>query len=428
MTIVKEARCSMNTCEEVFSGRIDTPYHHNGPFADERVRYLAHLLKRGWARATVIGTACKLAAFAARVDIHCEGGVTVAQIEAAAEDWMSRRKHYFRRDIGPRKARTKFVSDATNWLRFIGRLKEPECSPVPYADLLAEFCAFLEQERDLSSATIRKRRHDTLAFLVWFEQQHCPFNEITVRDVERFLGLPRSRPWSRVTIAGCVASLRSFFRYAGVQKWCAPNIAATIDAPRLYTLDALPTGPSWTQVRQLIAGIGKERPGDIRNRAIMMLLAVYGFRSGEVCRLRLDDLDWERELILVSRSKQYQKHQYPLVREVGEAILLYLRKARPQTDLRGVFLRLQPPFEPLTVAGLGTMVQLRLKSLNLKLPHYGPHALRHACASHLLAQGLTLKEIGDHLGHSDPRATRIYAKVDLEGLREVARFDLGGLL
>ncbi len=249
-----------------------------------------------------------------------------------------------------------------------------------------------------------------------------------VRDVERFLALPRSRPWSRVTIAGCVASLRSFFRYAGVRKWCAPNIAATINAPRLYTLDTLPAGPSWSQVRQLISGIGKERPSDIRNRAIIMLLAVYGFRSGEVCRLRLEDLDWERELVVVSRSKQYQKHQYPLVREVGEAILHYLRKARPQTDLREVFLRLQPPFEPLTVAGLGTMVQLRLKSLNLKLPHYGPHALRHACASHLLAQGLSLKEIGDHLGHSDPRATRIYAKVDLEGLREVARFDLGGLL
>lgn len=57
MTIVKEARYSMNTCEEEFSGRIDTPYHHSGPFADERARYLAHLLKRGWARATVIGTA-----------------------------------------------------------------------------------------------------------------------------------------------------------------------------------------------------------------------------------------------------------------------------------------------------------------------------------------------------------------------------------
>ena len=74
------------------------------------------------------------------------------------------------------------------------------------------------------------------------------------------------------------------------------------------------------------------------------------------------------------------------------------------------------------------MVQPLLRSLNVKLPHYGPHALRHACASHLLAAGLSLKAIGDHLGHGDPRSTRIYAKVDLEGLQEVARFDLGGLL
>jgi len=414
--------------QEGFSGGIDAPYHDDGPFAEERARYLAHLRERGWACETVIGTACKLAALAARVDIICEGGVTVAQIEAAADDWIKQRRHYFRRDIGPHKARTKFVSDATNWLRFLDRLREPECSPVPYADLVTEFTDFLDRERGLSPASIRKRRCDTHGFLAWFTQQHRPLSEVTVRDVERFLALPRSRPWSRVTVAGCVASLRSFFRYAGIRKWCAANLGEAIDAPRLYTLAGLPAGPSWTQVRQLIAGIGHEQPADIRNRAIITLLAVYGFRSGEVCRLRLEDLDWERELILLSRTKQRREHQYPLVREVGEAILLYLRKARPQTDRREVFLRLLPPFEPLTVGGLGTMVHWRLKPLDIKLPHYGPHALRHACASHLLAEGLSLKEIGDHLGHSDPRSTRIYAKVDLEGLREVARFDLGGLL
>jgi len=414
--------------QEVFSGRIDTPYHHDGPFAEERARYLSHLRERGWARETVIGTACKLAAFVAHVDISCESHVTVAQIEAAADDWMKQPVHHFRRHKGPHKARTKFVSDATNWLRFLGRLKEPECSPAPNADLLAEFEGFLDQERGLSPRTITTRHTHALAFLTWLEQQHRPLSEVTILDVERFLALPRSRPWSRVTVAGCVASLRSFFRYAGIRKWCAPNIGEAIDAPRLYTLTGLPVGPSWTQIRQLIASIGQEQPGDIRNRAIITLLAVYGFRSSEVCRLKLDDLDWEREIILVSRTKQRREHQYPLVREVGEAILLYLRKARPRTDRREVFLRLLPPYEPLTVGGLGTMVYFRLKSLNLTLPHYGPHALRHACASHLLAEGLSLKEIGDHLGHSDPRSTRIYAKVDLEGLREVARFDLGGLL
>jgi integrase/recombinase XerD len=419
----------MKQCvQDVFSGRMNTPYYLDSPFVDERARYLAQMLERGWARETVIGTAGRLVGLAKRVDITAAGGVTVAQIEAAADEWLKEPRLHFRQPMGPHKSRKRFVNVATSWLRFLGRLREPDCSPPPHADLVAEFTSFLDQERGQSPATINKRRGDVVSFLVWFDQQQRPLSEVSILDVERYLALPRSRPWSRVTVAGCVASLRSFFRYAGTRKWCAPNIGEAIDAPRLYTLAGLPAGPSWTQVRQLIAGIGQERHGDIRNRAILTLLAVYGFRSSEICRLKLEDLDWERELIHLSRTKQRREHQYPLVRQVGEVVLLYLRKARPQTKRREVFLRLRPPFEPLTAAGLGTMVHFRLKSLNLKLPHYGPHALRHACANHLLAEGLSLKEIGDHLGHSDPRSTRIYAKVDLEGLREVARFDLGGLL
>ena len=132
----------MNTCEEVFSGRIHTPYHYDSPFAEARGLYLANPLARGWARATVNGTACKLAAFAARVDINCEGGVTVAQIPAAADDWMKEPGHYFRSDNGPHRARIRLVNVAPDWLRFLDRLREPEGAPVAYADLLAEFCDF----------------------------------------------------------------------------------------------------------------------------------------------------------------------------------------------------------------------------------------------------------------------------------------------
>jgi site-specific recombinase XerD len=413
--------------QEVFSGRINTPYHHLSPFAEERARYLAHLLAQGWARSTVIGIACKLVAFANRVDITAEGGISPQQIAAAADDWMQKPRSYHQA-IGPHKSRTAFIYAATGWLQFLGRFCEPDPTPPPFAHLVADFTTFLDHERGLSASTIKIRRDHVLAFLAWFAQQQRPFSEVSVQDVEGFLAWPRPRPWSRVTVAGCVDSLRAFFRYGGNRQWCAPNLAAALDAPRLYTSEGLPAGPSWTDIRRLIASLGHRQPADLRDRAIICLLAVYGFRSGEVCRLLLDDLDWQRELIRLSRPKQHRQHQYPLVREVGEAILLYLRKARPATDHREVFLRLLPPFAPLTVAGLGTMVQLRLKSLGLKLPHYGPHALRHACASHLLAEGLSLKEIGDHLGHADPRSTRMYAKVDMEGLREVARFDLGGVL
>lgn len=73
------------------------------------------------------------------------------------------------------------------------------------------------------------------------------------------------------------------------------------------------------------------------------------------------------------------------------------------------------------------MASARMSLLGISAPHTGPHSLRHACATHLVTEGLSLKEIGDHLGHRSSLSTRIYAKVDLPGLREVAAFDLGGL-
>jgi integrase/recombinase XerD len=96
--------------------------------------------------------------------------------------------------------------------------------------------------------------------------------------------------------------------------------------------------------------------------------------------------------------------------------------------LREVFLSCRAPIRPLSRSAVWPIVAERLRRLGVTSPHHGPHAIRHACATHLLAQGLSLKEIGDHLGHQHPDTTRIYAKVELGGLRSVGDFDIGGLL
>ena len=198
--------------------------------------------------------------------------------------------------------------------------------------------------------------------------------------------------------------------------------------PRVFTHAGLPVGPSWDDVRRLLAAAERGRPVDIRDRAILMLLAVYGLRAGEVTALCLKDFDWEREILSVPHSKSQRPRTYPLCRPVGDAVLRYLREVRHRSDRREVFLTVVAPFRPLTTDGLAEIVRRRLHALGLTLPHYGPHVLRHACATHLLAQGLSLKEIGDHLGHRSPEATCIYAKVDLAALRTVADFSLEDLL
>jgi integrase len=171
-----------------------------------------------------------------------------------------------------------------------------------------------------------------------------------------------------------------------------------------------------------------DQPHSIRARAMLMLLAIYGLRAGEVNRLRLEDFDWEHEVFRVVSSKSGRVRTYPLTRSVGDAILRYLQEARPRSAHRELFLSLRAPLRPIKQSSLSDVVSKWLRSLHVSLPHYGPHALRHACATQLLAAGLSLKEIGDQLGHTNPESTRIYAKVDLPGLREVADFDMGGVL
>jgi len=133
-------------------------------------------------------------------------------------------------------------------------------------------------------------------------------------------------------------------------------------------------------------------------------------------------------LLFVTRIKGRQREPYPLSPTVGHAIIRYLREGRPPSSYREIFLTVEAPIQPLRGSSLWTMVAKRTLSLEPPVKRHGPHALRHAGASHLLAQGFSLKEIGDHLGHRLQKTTAVYAKVNLTGLREVANFSLGGLL
>jgi integrase len=201
-----------------------------------------------------------------------------------------------------------------------------------------------------------------------------------------------------------------------------------IQPPRLYTHERYPQGPPWAQVRELLDAANTQRPKDVRDRAMMLLMAIYGFRAGEVSNLRLEDIDWENGVIRPRRPKQRRVGTYPLTRTVGEAIIAYL-EIRPICRHREIFISMLQPYRPFAPRGsLASIVTTRQKALGQELSRYGPHGLRHACATHLLAEGFTLKQIGDHLGHTLTEATEVYAKVDVSGLMQVGDVDLRELI
>jgi integrase/recombinase XerD len=189
----------------------------------------------------------------------------------------------------------------------------------------------------------------------------------------------------------------------------------------------VPKGLRREHVVHLLASVQGDRPVDKRDRAILMLFIGYGLRAGEVGGLQLDDLDWENAILRVRCPKPGRTHLWPLSEGVGHAILRYLREARPSGFGRMLFFTTHAPIRPLNRSTLGKMVRDRLAGIGIVTGRRGTHALRHAAAQHLLDEGMSMKVIGDYLGHRDPSSTMIYAKVYLTALREVAALDLEGL-
>lgn len=388
------------------------------PFARERERLLEYMAERGYAKATLVNASSGLAAVIKTLGAHCADGMTRTDIKRLA---MRR----FRSEPGGRsKKREVFITLATHWLRFIGKLK-PDPEKLVNLPLLERFVDWMRDERGLSLTTIKNRRWHAAHFLRWYEKGRRTISAVRLADIDGFLRWSAARGWGRRSIAIRAAALRVFFAYAGTTGSCRAGIADAIEGPRLFAEESLPAGPSWAEVERLLATLDTDIPRDVRDRAVVLLLAVYGLRIGEVAVLRLDDIDWEHDKITFRRPKTGRIQDYPLVPVVGQALIRYLRDVRPRSIHREVFLKLKAPISP--TRHLEARIRERLIAIAPKLQHYGPHTLRHACATRLMARGATLKEIADHLGHESLQSTRTYCKVDLTGLGEVAAFDLGVL-
>jgi integrase/recombinase XerD len=397
-----------------------------GRFAEERRTFLCHLNEEGRSPHTLRNINKLLLAIAERVNVRRPGEITEAQIIRAAKDWITKSCSPNSSTETRENATKRFVFVAKSWFRFLGKWHNPGRNP-QFRPELDSFLKELREERGYTDQTISTRESALNLFFEWLGKQDISLKEVSPGTLAAYFVENKSRGWKKATVKAYAQSLRAFFRYASQRHWCMPGLAETIESPRIFSMVGFPEGPSWEQVRSLIARLDTEHPSHIRDRAIILLLAVYGLRIGEVCALTLHDLDWAHEKIRVRRLKNRRIQEFPLTAEVGNAILKYLQNVRPQSRYRFVFLSLHKPHRPMTSRGASCSIAVHIRALGCRLPHYGPHCLRHACATHLLDEGFSLKEIGDHLGHRSPRSTQIYAKVERAKLGQVADVKLSKL-
>lgn len=397
--------------------KVEGSRHREAPFLQERERYLRHCAEFGAAPGSLCIKRNELIWVARLLPATASHGVDVSLLHEIARERASMHTGV--------TMEYRMIAAARPWLRFLGWWREPTIV-LPFQGHLDRYVKWMRDERGFTPSTVAQWQSRTTQFLQWCVDTDRRLEDLQPDDIDAYFIQNASR-WGRISMKGVTGALRIYLRYAATQGLCDSRLAAALRTPRVYTQESLPYAPRWADVQRILATTATDKPADIRNRAILMLLSIYGMRRGEVVALRLDQVNWAGRTLHVFRLKRRQPQVYPLLPTVAEALASYIDTVRPPASAPQIFLGLHAPHRPLTPQAVFDLVNDRFKALGIEAKHRGPHALRHACAARLVDQGLSFKEIGDHLGHHSASATMTYAKVDMRALREVGDFDLGDL-
>jgi site-specific recombinase XerD len=305
------------------------------------------------------------------------------------------------------------------YLEEIGVL--PRQADPPEASELAGYRAYLETLRGLAPSTVTHHLATAAELLRWLsgEPRRGNLAGLTPTDIDAFLQQISPR-FGRASLQHTVAHLRGFLRFLAVRDRAPRGLDRHIDTPRVYRQEQLPRALPWESVRALLESIDRTTPLGRRDYAMLLLIATYGLRTSEVVALTLDDIAWRRDELHVPRRKVDGLLLLPLTTDVGAALLDYIRQDRPALPTRVVFLRARPPAGVLKATAITEVFQARARRSGLGIPFHGPHCLRHSLAVRLLREGVSLKAIGDVLGHRGVESTCVYLRLATDDLRDVA--------
>lgn len=292
-------------------------------------------------------------------------------------------------------------------------------------NLCVEFTRWLDEVRGLASQTIDDLVAEAARFMRWYRGRAAAassLRQLAISDLDAYFR-ERASPLRRVSRKSLAQRLRCFLRFAYSRGQTARDLSGCLVAPTLYAYEEIPSALSSQQVDDVVRACCADRsPKGLRDHAMVLLLAHYGLRAGEVARLRLEDIDWRSDRLHVRHSKTGSQSQLPLLPVVGAAMLAYLRDGRPATSAREVFIRARAPYRGfVNGSSLYSPIRRRVDSAGVQtIGKRGPHAFRHARAVSLLRSGVAPKVIGDVLGHRSASSATPYLKLATEELRNVA--------
>ena len=401
--------------------------HNTAPLLRERLEYLTHVQalghKEGYIKAIASHVLQVNRVLGFSMGIRC---LTVDELKDTARKWAAYKGPLRRRKPG-KYTYEVFMLIARSWLRFHSCLIEPARTRIG-DKRLRDYESWLKDECGLLPSTIHERSKHAGYFLGWLAEHRVTLRRVNPSHIDEYLEAKKRAGLaltSRITLAN---SLRNFLKYAEARGCVRAGLRGAVpifDRPKYSFAQR---GPSWKEVRRMISTLRSDtRPGK-RDRAMILLMALYGLRAHEVRSLRLADVDFQNQILTITRAKSRRIQRFPLTREVSEALQQYINRARPAVESPSLFLTTRWPCRPISHSGLYHRTRDLFRKSGVESPLKGTHAFRHACANRLMDKGTSIRDIGAFLGHMDFRSVREYARYNVKHLRQIANFSLEGLL
>jgi integrase len=213
-------------------------------------------------------------------------------------------------------------------------------------------------------------------------------------------------------------TVRLFCRFLYEKKYIDRNVEYVIGRNNYPTREKLPSVYEANEIKRIEETVGQSSAVGKRDYAMLLLATRLGLRSSDIAGLTFGNLNWDRNTICLTQFKTKKVIELPLLADVGEAIINYLKYGRPVSGLGQVFLSACAPYRPVSRLVINGAVSRTIiaSGVDIRGRKFGPHAMRHTLASQLLRNGISLPVISETLGHSDTQATMNYLRIDINNL------------
>ncbi|MEK6482559.1 site-specific integrase [Catalinimonas sp. 4WD22] len=297
--------------------------------------------------------------------------------------------------------------------------KDPLIFEGPLGKVMTDFLEYQRNEKRLAKNTLDSYQRHLFSFLIYCHQHDI--YSLPVIDLSVLLGYINQLNEQTTPIYMAICALRGFVRYAFAEKLIQVDYAKKIPRYKRVGQPQIPTTYTPEEIEKLITSVERGSTTGKRNYAIILLAARLGLRASDIARLQFDHLHWSSSSIHIKQYKTGQEVTLPLLADVGNAIIDYLKYARPSSSATQVFLTARPPYSPFLSSNIVTQVVQRAfgkAGISIQGKRFGSHALRHSLASRLLEVRTVLPVISEVLGHQSTESTRYYLRIDLASMQQ----------